>query len=123
MTVSGSGHHRLKDFNRLNEGNPITVQHMPDCKIAFHQQVGLRKLSGKVQVTHLPCPMSGFPLIGVRYPEDLFRLLIYYVIPVLFGVKANSMSERGLQIETEVCPILRLPAPSSFGKDSPFHGQ
>ena len=70
MTVSGSGHHRLKDFNRLNEGNPITVQHMPDGKIAFHQQVGLRKLSGKVKVTHLPCPMSGFPLIGGKVPED-----------------------------------------------------
>jgi hypothetical protein len=96
---------------------------MPYGKIAFHQQVGLRELSGEMKVAHLPCPVSGFPLVRIRDSKDFFGFLVYDVILVFLRVKTNSMSERRFQIETEVSPVLCLPTPSALGKNSPFHRQ
>ena len=121
MTMTRRGHHRLEDFNRFLVGNASALEHEPNGKIAFDQQVRLGELGGEMKVAHLPCPVSGFLLVGIRHTKDLFGLLIYNVVPVLLGMKTNSVPEGRFQIETKVGPVLRLPSPSTLGQNSPFH--
>ena len=77
----------------------------------------------KMEVTYLPCQVSGFLLVGIGNPKDRFGLLVYDVVGIVSRVKTNSMPEGRLQIETKVSPIVRLSPPAALGKNSSFHRQ
>lgn len=76
MVVPGSGHHRLENLESLLERDVVTLEHLLDRQVIFHQQAGFRELGGEVQVANLPSPMGRLLLIGVRHAKHCLGSLL-----------------------------------------------
>ena len=67
-----------------------------------------------MKVAHLPCPVSGFLVVGIRHPKDLFGLLIYKIVLCPLGhenkFRAGGVLPDRNQSRSRPPPVLAIDA-------------
>ena len=121
MVMTGCRHHGLEHFLGFLERDIVTLQHLADCEIIFHQQIAVRELGGEVQVADLPSPVSRFLGIGIGHLEHGFGFLLDEITVIFTCEKNVTVAQWDGKIEAKLGTVLRFASPTALGQYASFH--
>ena len=102
------------------EWNSLAFHHLADGGIVFDQNVSRREGEREVEVSDLPSRPGGLIDREKRNLQDRFRCLDYHVNLGAIDVCHVAGMKGSFQIESELSPVFRDPAPAAFSEGVTF---